>query len=181
MNGNYFILTGAMGSGKSTTLKELHKKGFICVDEPARRVLAEQRNIHGSGVPEQDSNLFCQLLLSRSINLYEQHSVSTDPVIFDRGIPDCITYADFFEHNTRPFINASNQYRYSKDMFFLSAWEDIYHVDSVRKMSFEQARQFGDDVRKAYVDLGYNLIDVPFGPPEFRAKFISEAIASQKK
>jgi predicted ATPase len=44
-NNNFFILTGAMGAGKSTVLKELRKLKLTCVDEPARQLLAEQRDI----------------------------------------------------------------------------------------------------------------------------------------
>ena len=46
---NYFILTGAMGAGKSTILKKLRKLGLPCIDEPARQILAEQRAISGLG------------------------------------------------------------------------------------------------------------------------------------
>ena len=48
----YYILTGAMGAGKSTVLGELKNKGLTCVAEPAREILAEQRTIDGAGVPE---------------------------------------------------------------------------------------------------------------------------------
>jgi len=64
---NYFILTGAMGAGKSTILDKFKKLNIKCIDEPARQILAEQRLIQGNGLPETNSNLFTELLLSRSI------------------------------------------------------------------------------------------------------------------
>jgi predicted ATPase len=176
MNNNYFIITGAMGSGKSTLLHELHKEKFVCVDEPARKILKEQRNIHGPGTPEQDPNLFCHLLLSRSITLYEKYKDTHKPVIFDRGIPDNIGYADFFKVNNRPFINASNQHRYHKQVFFLPAWKEIYHTDDERKMSYEQSDNFGNHLRKVYTDLGYELVEVPVGSPSFRSAFVLERL-----
>lgn len=47
---NYFILTGAMGSGKSTILAKLAEAGVHCVPEPTRAILAEQRLIAVLGV-----------------------------------------------------------------------------------------------------------------------------------
>ncbi len=43
---NYFILTGAMGGGKSTILARLAESSVYCVPEPARALLAEQRNLY---------------------------------------------------------------------------------------------------------------------------------------
>lgn len=43
-------------------------------------------------------------------------------------------------------------------------------------MTFEQARQFGEDVKKRYEDLGYSITDVPISEPAARAEFIIQAI-----
>lgn len=91
------IITGAMGSGKSTVLKLLKAEGFIVVEEPAREILAEQRSIGDEGVPEKNPKLFVQLLLSRAIYQYKQMQEAYDTVIFDRGIPDNIAYAQLFK------------------------------------------------------------------------------------
>jgi predicted ATPase len=49
----HIILTGAMGSGKSTVLSLLKQKGYRTIEEPARPILAEQRSIEDEGVPEK--------------------------------------------------------------------------------------------------------------------------------
>jgi predicted ATPase len=181
MNDNYFILTGAMGSGKSTILKLLQKQAFTCVEEPARKILKEQRGIHGQGTPEKNPELFTNLLLSRSISQYESMLNTSKPVIFDRGIPDKVGYADIFGVDVQPFISASNQYRYNRHVFFLPAWKEIYRTDDERKMSFKQAHSFGDKIREIYTDLGYQLIDVPLGSPTSRAEFVMKTIKRLKK
>src|SRR5512141_1893636 len=91
---NYFILTGAMGSGKSTLIREIRKAGIRCVSEPAREILAEQRSIGSDGVPELNAELFCKLMLSRSLQNYNQGMDASELQVFDRGIPDMIAYAD---------------------------------------------------------------------------------------
>lgn len=173
---NYFILTGAMGSGKSTILKELRKLGMFCIDEPARQILAEQRSIDGNGVPDRDPKLFTELLLSRSIYQFRQMENRQGLIIYDRGIPDNIGYAKLFELDLKPSVNAAHRYQYNKHVFFLPAWIDIYENDDERKMTFKQAKQFGDDVREIYEDLNYNVIEVPMETPNKRAEFIHTAI-----
>lgn len=173
---NYFILTGAMGAGKSTLLTELRQLGMIAIDEPARQILAEQRSIQGAGVPENDPALFTHLLLSRSMFQFQQMQDQQGPIIFDRGIPDNIGYARLFGISDQSALNASEKYRYNSQVFMLPAWEAIYENDEERKMSFEQAKQFGHDIKNIYQTLGYQVVDVPLKPPHVRAQFIIDNI-----
>lgn len=168
-----------MGAGKSTILKELRKTGLICIDEPARQILAEQRAIEGSSVPDQDPKLFTDLLLSRSIYQFKQMENRHGPVIYDRGIPDDICYAGLFDLDSHSSMKAAHQYQYNKQVFFLPAWEEIYENDDERKMTYSQARLFGDEVRKVYEDLSYNIIEVPLLPPHERAEFIVNIIVKK--
>ncbi|MEE9452375.1 MAG: AAA family ATPase [Gammaproteobacteria bacterium] len=176
---NYFILTGAMGAGKSTLLKELRKLGLPCIDEPARQILAEQRSLQAEGVPENNPKLFTDLLLSRSIYQFKQMQNSQEPVIFDRGMPDNIAYAKLFNLNTQVSLNASQQYRYNKLVFFLPGWKEIYKNDDERKMTFNEANQFGHEIKKIYQALAYQAIDVPLDSPLSRAEFIFNRVVEK--
>ena len=88
INRQYFILTGAMGSGKSTLLKALHNLGYQTIGEPAREIIAEQREIDGEGLYDRDPRLFYYRMLSRAISQYKQNNGSSYPIIWDRGITD---------------------------------------------------------------------------------------------
>lgn len=165
-----------MGSGKSTVLKLLQTQGFAVVAEPARQILAEQRSIEDEGVPEKNPKFFTQLLLSRAIYQYKQMQNTDKTVIFDRGIPDNIAYAELFKLNYLPAHHAAKLYRYNINVFMLPAWKEIYATDDERIMSFEAAKAFGDNVQKIYKECGYNLIDVPCVSPEERMRFIMERI-----
>ena len=44
------------------------------------------------------------------------------------------------------------------------------------KMSFEQANQFGNDIKVIYEALGYKVVDVPLDPPALRANFILKSV-----
>jgi predicted ATPase len=170
------ILTGAMGSGKSTVLKLLKAEGLTVVEEPAREILAEQRSIGDEGVPEKNPKLFTQLLLSRAIYQYKQMQNTADTVIYDRGIPDNIAYANLFKLTYLPAYQAAKLYPYDSTVFFFPAWKEIYTTDDERKISFEAAKEFGDEVKRIYQKYDYKLIEVPCISASERARFIMNHI-----
>ncbi len=174
---NNIIITGAMGSGKSTVLKLLKARGITVVEEPARQILAEQRSIADEGVPERNPKLFTQLMLSRAMYQYKQMQDMNGTVIYDRGVPDNIAYAKLFGLNYLPAQNAANLYRYNPHVFVFPAWQEIYTTDEERLMSFAAAKAFGDEVCIIYKDYGYELIEVPCVPPDERIRFIMEKIS----
>ncbi|RUR15281.1 hypothetical protein ELY21_14860 [Legionella sp. km535] len=69
----HYLLTGPPGSGKTSILFELSKRGFPIVEEPARRILVQQRHIDGEAVYDRnpfifissDSLIDCMCLVSR--------------------------------------------------------------------------------------------------------------------
>jgi predicted ATPase len=158
------VITGAMGSGKSTLLAELRKHGFTVVPEPARIVLAEQRAAGGDGVPERNPQRFCDLMLKRMKCDYDEHPSA----FYDRGIPDLVGYAHLFRLEPPPVDDR----RYDARVFVLRAWREIYATDDERTMTFEMAEAFGEDVRRIYERLGYEIVDVSKDTPGARARFI---------
>jgi predicted ATPase len=158
------VITGAMGSGKSTLLAELRKRGFTAVPDPARIVLAAQRAAGGDGVPDRNPQRFCDLMLKRMKSDYDEHP----DAFYDRGIPDLVGYAHLFGLEP-PSVD---HHRYDDRVFVFPAWRDIYTTDHERKMTFEMAAAFGEDVRRIYGGLGYEIVDVPKDTPDARARFI---------
>jgi predicted ATPase len=178
MKVNFYILTGAMGAGKSTVVSRLRDLGISCIPEPAREILAEQRLIDAMGVPEKNADLFNMLMLSRSIHNYDENGAIEKAVVFDRGIPDMIAYARLFNLDETSYVNAAKEFRYNPTVFYLPAWEEIYTNDSERKMSFEDAKSFGSVVRSIYEELGYRIVEVPRFSLEQRAQFILAEITN---
>jgi predicted ATPase len=174
----YFILTGAMGAGKTTILNSLREKGFVCIDEAARQIINEQRSFNGEGVWDKNPHLFVQLMLSRAIYQYEINSNSKDVIIFDRGIPDLIGHAELSKMNKEVFVNASKLYKYNENVFMFNGWKEIYSTDEERKMDYDSANRFGKNVSCIYKELGYNITDVPFDSVEKRVEYIISSIES---
>lgn len=134
----FYILTGAPGSGKTSMLVELAKRGFPVIDEPARGVLAQQRLIDGEGVYDKNPLLFKELMLSRMLYDYE-NAPKYDLVFFDRGLPDLIAYSKCFSLDIGSELKASRKNRYNSTVFFAPAWEQIYRNDDERQITFEAA------------------------------------------
>jgi predicted ATPase len=178
---NFFVFTGAMGAGKSTVFDLMRSAGYSCVDDPARQVLREQRSFRGQGVPETDSGLFNQLMLSRAIHAFERDSSAETITIFDRGIPDLIAYADLFDVDRAIYERAASRWRYNEHVFFFGGWEEIYTTDDERKMTYEAARQFGQEAARVYREQGYTLVDVPHVPKDERADFVRAKVQAITK
>lgn len=174
---NYFVLTGAMGAGKTTVINKIKEKGYRCIDEPARIVLKEQRETDGDGVPEKNAEFFNQLMLSRMIAGYENNFMSKEIIIFDRGIPDIIAYSELLETKKEMSEKAAEEFRYNKYVFMFNGREEIYTNDDERKMDFETANNFGINVKKIYENLNYTVIDVLFVSIDERVSFILEYIS----
>ena len=174
------VLTGAMGGGKSTVLKALSELSTVCVAEPARKILFEQRAIEAAGVPEKDPSLFTMLMLSRSIHDYNEHDSQQVQVIFDRGIPDMVAYAKLFGIDALRYEKAAALYRYNKNVFYFPPWKEIYTHDEERKIDFEGAKEFGIRTKKIYQDFEYNIVEVPLVSIEERVRFVLEKLEELK-
>ena len=171
-----FILTGAPGSGKTSILSRLSAE-FMCIGEPAREVLAQQRAIDGRGTWDEDPSLFVQLLLQRSIEKYETGRMSDRTVVFDRGIPDCAVYSLQLGTDPTHVLDAIDVYRYQPQVFFLEPWRSIYQTDGERIMLFDDTVWFSEALKGLYGRSGYTLVEVPRGSVEDRAAFLRTMIA----
>jgi predicted ATPase len=169
------VLTGAPGTGKTAILDRLGSD-IHRVPEPAREILAEQRATAGTATPESDATRFVDLLLRRSVEHHRAAGRTEGPVIFDRGIPDCVAYAVVLGVDPAPSIEAAERYRYRSEVLIVEPWEDIYTVDDERTMSFADTVAFHEAIREAYEAAGYALVDVPRGAIDERATFVRDLV-----
>ena len=171
---NFYVLTGAPGTGKSTILSELSLQ-YVTVNEPAREVIAKQRSMNGTGVWEKDRGLFIKLLQEQSVSHFI-NTLDEGTVFFDRGVPDCIAYAGYGNVNVESFVSTSKEYRYNEKVFLFEPWEGIYKNDDERTMSYSEALRFHERIVDAYEKLGYTLIKVPNVSVRERVDFILQTI-----
>jgi predicted ATPase len=115
-------------------------------------------------------------MLSRAMFLLGSLSKAKDPVVFDRGIPDMIAYAELFGIDRALYERAAANHRYNRRVFYFAGRKEIYALDEERKMDFESATRFGENVMRIYKGLDYAIIEVPLTDIEKRAQFIIDAI-----
>jgi len=90
-NDQFFTITGGPGSGKTSLINELRKRGYQCVAEVARQLIQEQVSMGGEAVPWKNLKLFKEVLLLRSLDSYKlaQRGKIT---FFDRDVLELISY-----------------------------------------------------------------------------------------
>jgi predicted ATPase len=89
---NWHIITGAPCSGKTSVIKEIEQRGIRVIHEVARAFIDRQL---GQGLRldqiKADMLKFERHILHAKIRIEDSPS-ETDPVFFDRGVPDSIAY-----------------------------------------------------------------------------------------
>ena len=160
-------------------MKVLAKRGYRYIEEPARSIIDEQRSIGGEGIYDKNPRLFIDLMLSRSIHQYLTEPSNNEIIFFDRGIPDLLAYAACFDLEPGPENKAADIYRYHDIVFFAPCWRDIFTNDEDRRLTFEQAVEFGEDLKLAYQQKGYKLIELPCVSIEQRVDLILSKLEFQ--
>ncbi len=169
-----YIVTGGLGTGKTRLVEQLAADVPI-VAEPARELIAEHRASTGELSLDARPKLFVSLLVERSIAKYNSVN-ELQPVVFDRGLPDCIAYAHVFDVDATVALDASLKHRYEAAVFVTPPWREIYTTDDMRRATFAQAKAFSTEVLAAYDSLGYELVEVPKAPLADRAHFVRQRL-----
>lgn len=166
------VVTGAPGTGKTSIVSLLGDR-YATVLEPARQVIAEHAARTGEATLDGRPELFLRKLVQRSIDDF--HSVSDPTVVFfDRGLPDCVAYATVFGMDPEPFLEQASGFRYDSPVFIAPPWKEIYTRDTLRRATFEQVEAFDLHLRSAYLQLGYELIELPRTSPRRRVEAMTE-------
>ncbi|NQW35457.1 MAG: ATP-binding protein [Flavobacteriales bacterium] len=171
------VLTGGPGTGKTSIIDELHKRGYLCQQEVSRRIILMARE---NGIEQlflKDPLLFSKLLLEGRIQQFKDAlNKKGDFVFFDRGIPDVHAYMNYLAiEYPELYIIKSNKYTYDK-VFLMPPWQEIYITDNERYENFEQSLAIHNHLKNTYNSLGYDTIEVPFGSIDERIDFILKTV-----
>jgi predicted ATPase len=167
------VITGGPGTGKSTILKVLKTLSYFCLAEISREVILEAREKGIAHLFHTDPLLFSNILLKKR---QAQHAEATekmyDLVFFDRGIPDILAYLNFAKTSpSENFTELNKTYSYHK-VFVTPPWKAIYRKDNERFETFEESQEIHQHICHTYAQLGYEVVEIPYGIPSERAEFI---------
>ncbi len=171
------VLVGGPGTGKSSVLKELSKRGFTCMEEVSRQVTLQAQKDGIDQLFLEKPLLFSELLLEgRKQQYIDAENSSKELVFFDRGIPDIEAYLVYAQTEFPPiFSENSSQFRYDS-IFYFKPWKKIYESDNERYETYEQLIEIDSFLINTYKKYNYSLIDVPFLTIEERVDFILKSI-----
>ncbi len=172
-----FIITGGPGSGKSTVIDVLAKRGISTMPESGRAIIQDQVAIGGKALPWSDREAFAELMLSWEMRSYRMAIAPKGPVIFDRGVPDVLGYLRLSGLSIPAHIQRAAQiFRYNRRVFIAPPWREIFQIDAERKQSFEEAQATYEAMIETYSGLGYSLIQLPLDSVEQRVQVVLAAI-----
>jgi predicted ATPase len=153
---NWYVITGAPSSGKTTLINELEKFGYDVSHEVARAYIT-QLLLRNDDKLSRNTLHVQRALLKLKLERERQYSAE-QCVIFDRGIPDSIAYFRFNGLNAIDAIDASQINRYKK-IFFCQNLPVI--SDGIRIENDAMAHELGELIYQAYQNLGYDIVQLP--------------------
>jgi predicted ATPase len=177
---NFFVLTGASGSGKSSIIAALEHRGFRCVEEAGRQVVRDEVRAGSNGTPWQDSDRFMALVFARYVEAFVTMPERRAPVFFDRAIPESIGSAMAAGIPPDPErLHAATTLRYNRTVFVTPPWPEIYVTDAERRHTFDVGVTHHRAELAAYIASGYALLEVPRAPVADRVAFILQNVSRQ--
>src|SRR5215475_4388220 len=110
---NFVTISGCSSGGKSTLLAEFRRRGYATIDEPGRRIVAEEMKRGGRALPWVDAVAFARRAIEVSLTDRAVANASARWVFFDRGLIDA---AAALEHLTgEPVVKSLGLvYRYNR-------------------------------------------------------------------
>lgn len=173
---NWYVITGAPCSGKTSVINGLARRGYKVLPEAARAYIDSQLAL-GLTLEEIKADI---LPFERHILLdkarIEERLDERRLVFLDRAVPDSIAYFQFEGLDCREPLAYSRRRRYQK-IFLFEQLE--FKKDAVRSEDRTIAWRIETLLEKCYLDLGYPIIRVPVLPVDQRIAFVLGQVDTQ--
>ena len=175
-----YVVSGCSGSGKSTLISALADSGEIVVLEPGRRIVKEQIDAGGDGVPWENAQRFIDLCASKAIGDFDKHSEVDRPVFFDRSFMDVVSAVELSGLKAPASLEvALRTKRYAPLVFMSPPWEAIFESDSERRHGFSDAVAEYQVLVPTFRRFSYEISFLPQAPVQDRLAFVHSAISER--
>ncbi|KAA0909739.1 AAA family ATPase [Aquicoccus porphyridii] len=169
-----FVVTGGPGSGKTSLIDALTRRGFRSMPEAGRAIIQDQAQIGGTSLPWADRSMYAELMLGWELRSWHEAQAIDGPVLMDRGIADVVGYLTLCGLPVPAHIEtAAKLYTYNRRVFLTPYWEAIFAQDAERKQDREEAQATGKVMAETYARFGYQLIEMPMTGVEERADLVA--------
>ena len=167
------IITGAPGTGK-TTLINLLKDTFPCMDEVSRKVIIDEQKNNRNGMPWSDINRFTDLVFKQTT----QELLNTETLICDRSLLDLEAYLSVANKTIPDYLrNFPYHKNYHKTVFFAPTWFEIYCQDAQRLQEFDYCLKLEKALLEHYKRKNFEIIMLPKKTPLKRKKLILDSLS----
>ncbi len=170
-------IIGGPGTGKSTVLDILAKRGYQIVPEAGRIIIKEVQAKNQDSPAKRASYAFQNKISKLQFKL--ENNFKEGIVFSDRGIVDGYVYSKLNRLKVPNIITKHGKNRY-RSVFILDSLP-VYKNDQVRLRDEKTAKKIHSDLRKAYIHFGYTPISVPVLSPNERVEFILAKLKGENK
>lgn len=178
MRNGRVVISGCSGGGKSTLLAELKARGYPVVEEPGRRIIAEETARGGSALPWVDLAAFLRRAIDMALSDHAAVAAAAQEgwVFFDRGLVDAASALEALTGDPvlRPLCTA---HRYHPRMFMAPPWPEIHVTDPDRRHGFDAAVAEHERLLRTYPALGYEVLPLPKLATPARADIVLSLLA----
>ncbi|MEG3147264.1 AAA family ATPase [Sphingomonas sp. RT2P30] len=167
----HVALSGCSGGGKSSLIAELARRGHCAVEEPGRRIVAQELAKGGSALPWIDPDAFARRAFALASEDRDATRANPGFTFFDRGLVDA---AVALEHGAGIAMAATltGTPRYHGTVFLAPPWREIYAVEAARRHDFAAAEAEYHRLSAAWPALGYHVVMLPLTSIAARADFV---------
>ena len=166
---NWYVITGAPCSGKTSVIEGLADRGHRVVREVARAFIDRQL-AEGLALSEIKADIlaFERKILLEKVRI-ENELPGSQTVFLDRAVPDSIAYFQIEGLDIAEPLRYSQSARYRKVFLFERL---TFEKDRVRSENHALANRIEGLLAKSYAMLGYKVIGVPLLTIDQRIDFV---------
>lgn len=170
---NWYVITGAPCSGKTTVICEFERLGYQVVHEAARAYMdAEIKKGKTLARIKAGALAFERHILYKKLEI--EAALAENTVIFlDRAVPDSIAYFKSAGLSPDEPMGESRIVRYKKIFLFERLG---FEKDTVRRESEPAAQALEQLLTESYQELGYEIVRVPLVSVKARTRFVLERL-----
>jgi predicted ATPase len=175
-----YVLTGTPGAGKTAILLQLERAGYRVVAEAATDVIALEQAC-GRAKPWGPPGFTDEIVRLQRQREEQAGALGGDrgTVFFDRSPVCTLALSKYLGLPVSALLTAEvdrvmRDGVYARAVFFV---RNLGFVEptAARRITFEDSLAFEDVHEQTYRELGFELIDVPAGPLEWRAALVLES------
>jgi predicted ATPase len=170
---NWYVITGAPCSGKTSVINDLARRNYKVVHEVARTYIkSELKKGKSLNQIKADESIFERHILLEKVKI-EAGLAKDEIIFFDRGLPDSIAYYRLAGLNPAEPLCKCRNVRYKKIFLFERL---IFLENSVRSEDEKTADKLGRLIEESYRLLGYDILHVPVCSVKERTQLILQRL-----